>query len=40
MINIAKIEEYYLFNTVLRKILDIWSTKGKKDKMLTSNVEI
>ena len=40
MINIAKIEEYYLFNTVLKKILNIWSTKGKKDKMLTSNVEI
>ena len=25
MINIAKTEEYYMFNTVLRKIPDIWS---------------
>ena len=25
MVNLAKIEEYYLFNTVLRKTPDIWS---------------
>ena len=25
MINKAKIEKYYLFNTILRKIPDIWS---------------
>ena len=31
MINIAKFEEYYLFDTVLRKIRGIWSCAVGQD---------